>query len=311
VNKRQPGALLDRARRLGLLDVQHPLLQQIEIQQLTEDEYMAEYIEQELARLEAEMIESPFLKPKRCNELQGGDIEIVETDEGERATISFVKGKQNFCTHLFVTGQSGSGKSCLQGNVAAAAANDCFTLVMDTTKSFRHFLKVRQSHRFVRLEDLVINPWDVPSGVSPHLVDEYMNHEICATYGLKFAEYELSEVVRDLRDKGTTPNLPAVIGALKRKKYKGYSKRQQYNDSALLVLSNLYRTTGSLFRCAIGMNLEKLIHGNVVVEIDTIPEHQVLIIRLFFTYLMLLTKSGRKLEKPLVFMIDEGQMLLS
>ena len=57
------------------------------------------------------------------------------------------------------------------------------------------------------------------------------------------------------------------------------------------------------------MDLERFFCNNVVLEVDSTAEHQAFLCRYFFTYLLLLALAGKKLDKPLLYVIDEGQIL--
>ena len=148
-------------------------------------------------------------------------------------------------------------------------------------------------HTFVRWNHLKLTPWNGPPGLEPEVFDTVVNHELCDNFGLKFAEYEISEVVLELRKTGT-PNMVDVVQSLKTKKYVGFSKRGQYRDSALLVLSNLLTSTGDLFRCKSGMNVHDLLFsGHVVLEADgLLPKIQAFLLRYFFEYLHGLAHAG-------------------
>lgn len=215
----------------------------------------------------------------------------------------------NRLTHVFVGGMTGSGKSYLQAVIAASAATSCHTFIVDSNRFFRGIPRMHESHAFVRLADMRLNLWDGPDGVSPHLVDQHVNHEIARSYGLQFAEYEIAECVRSIREACGVANLEGVIQRLETKLYGKFSKRTQYRDIALLILKNLLFATGELFRCARGMNLRDLIAGNVVLEVDGLAEHHAFIVRYIFEYLHLLAQSGRPLDKPLLFFLDEGQVI--
>jgi len=212
-------------------------------------------------------------------------------------------------THGCVFGPTGCGKSSLASYIASEAASTCFTIIIDPNKFYRNVRRMHERHRFIRFEHLRLGLWDAPDGVPLHTVDSTINHELTESLGAIYGEYELSEVVEKQRKRGT-PCLPDMLRDLRNKVYKGYTKRGTYRDSILLVLQGLYRTTGDVFNCSKGMNLEDILLSNVVLEIDGIlPEYQAMFIRYVFEFLHLLTLSGRKPEKPIVLILDEGQII--
>lgn len=272
------------------------------------DRFLQGVIESRLRDMEMARMTSPFLEPSPNQGLDEGDLDLCLTASGSPVRIGFVRGSANPVTHLLACGQTGSGKSCLQSSLVSSAAGRYRSLVIDPHGFYRRIPRVAEHHTFLRLRDLRLNLWDVPRGCSPSQVDQIVNHELCASYGLQFAEYEISEVVSALRASGT-PNLTRVLEALASKKSQGFSKRPQYRDSALLVLGNLMTATDGLFSCERGMDLERLLDENVVLEVDGLPEHQTFVIRYLFEVLHLLSERPERVERPLLFVLDEGQVL--
>ncbi len=169
--------------------------------------------------------------------LSNGDIAILETPCQQPIAISFRKGAPNYTNHLAVIGQTGMGKSCLASIIASGAAAHHGTLIVDPNKGFRNIQNVACAQTILRVESLRLNPWDGVAGVAPALVDHLVNHQICASYNLIFAEYELSEATRQLRARGEVPNLTLLIDEIKRQNTKYFSRRNQYRESLLLILS--------------------------------------------------------------------------
>lgn len=300
-------ALLERAARLPRGAVHQRLQHELNLFALMPSPVLGEYLKRKVERVAAELEACPFPEPDPLA-LGEGDYVILNTAGGQEIRVSFMDWRANRVTHAMFAGQTGSGKSYLQACLLSQATRDCHSLVVDSSRFFRRLPCMLATHRFVKLSHLRLNPWDAPDGVEPRQVDQVVNHEICESYGLKFAEYEISQVVSVLREHGT-PNLVRVLETLKAGKYSGFSKRLQYRDSAVLVLDNLLNATGDVLRCAKGMDVRRLLEGNTVVEMDVLPVHQAFFTRFFFAYLNLLAFSGRRLEKPLLVSLDEGQIL--
>jgi len=287
-------ALVARIKRLPVnmtelgLDMELTLFQD-SVERGRPDTHLYAIIDSRLAELEESLLRCPFMEPDLAAGLENGEIQIASTAVGQPVRISLTAGAPNEITHFICGGTTGSGKSCQAAVVASGAARSCATFVIDSTRFFRNIPDMHERHNFARVEHLRLNLWDVPDGVSANQVDQIVNKEICESFGLKFAEYELSEVVRRMRER-RTPCLPEIVRGLEQKQYQGYSKRGQYRDSALLVLGNLLHATGDLFRCSKGMDLEHLISGNVVLEVDgLLPDHQAFLVRYIFEFIHLLT----------------------
>ncbi len=282
--------LLARINRTGIsrselgLDAQLDLLEHsFRIGLPDRDQY--EIIMSTIEELENQRLMSPFLEPLPNAGLSGGDVHIVTTPGGMPVCISFGKGRPNEVTHMCVSGQTGSGKSCQMGVIAYNAAPHCRTFIIDVNRFYRSIGAMHRHHTFLRWNHVRLNPWDGPPNVSPKVFDAMANHEVCDCFGLKFAEYEISEVVSELREEGT-PNMVDVVSKLKGKKYGGFSKRGQYRDSGVLVLGTLLSSSGDLFRCKVGMNVRDLLcSGNIVLETDgLLPQIQSFLLRYFFEY---------------------------
>ncbi len=305
-------SFVSRLRRLGIANANHRLMKEVQIQHLTGDQYLAADIKQRLDDLEAQLLESPFLEPDPASGLGNGDVEWVHTPRGQAARMSVEPGRPNHVTHVGIYGKVGSGKSVLQGVLASgvAAQGGC-TLVLDTTRSFRKYRKMLETHNFVRFTDIVIGLWDLPKGVAGEVGDQYINHLFAETYPLIMGEYELNEITEKVRRTGT-PNVLSVLHTAKETKRKldKYSNRQRYIDTLMLIMGNLYRATGSVLRCARGMDLERLlVQNNVVVELNLLPEHQSFMLKFLYLFVYLKALSGAPVDRPLTVFIDEGQVL--
>jgi len=259
-----------------------------------EDPFLLEILEERVSEAENALLVSPFIDPPIKSGLDAGAIEILRTTAGIPVRISFENDQANAVTHLLVGGASGFGKSFFQAGIASAcAASGIPTLILDPNRCYRKITSIRETHKIVRFSHLRINLYEGIHGVPVAVSDQVVTREICATYGLQYGEYEIGEALRDIRRNGK-PSLPALISHLAAKRYSGFSRRSQYRDSAVLILSNLLEASGSVFDCAVGMDLTKIMRHNVVLEIDELlPIHQAFFTRFLFEMLHLVALSGR------------------
>lgn len=269
---------------LGLMD--ELLLLQDSVERGCPDLYLATIVEDRVSALETTLLSCPFLEPDPSSGLSEGEIQCVRTRGGQEVNLSF-HGAGNPVTHIAISGQSGSGKSCLQASVAAACPGYSSSLIIDTNRFYERIPALWGRYRYVPWAALRLNPFDDIKSVDSRQLDQVMVSEFVENYGLQFAEYEISEVTAEFRKQGL-PNWFAIRDALKEKKYPPYSQRTRYRDSALLVLGNLLNATGELFSCKKGMDLSQLLAGNLVLQVHgLLPEHQGYLIRLLFSFLYL------------------------
>lgn len=293
---------------LGIEDLLTVYTMNLELGQI--DYELQAIIESALEQAEAtQQMGGPFTDPM-SPELMQGEIVLLRTHSEQEVRISVNGGSCPF-THLFVSGKSGSGKSCLAASIAAGAASAGYaTLLIDSSSTFSAMEPLCRTHRYGCVDHLRLNPWDDVPGVSHQVVDQVVNGELCASYGLKFAEYEIGETVAEIRREGMTPNLFTVIERLRKRSFSGMSKRRQYCDSALLVLTNLLGASGELFHCAKGMSLGNLLNENLVLDMSgLLPEHQAFVTRLLVERVHLLSRSRERLSRRLLMVLDEGQVL--
>lgn len=279
--------LRTRAQRMGLPLSGSQFGHELALLEMTEDSLLAEHLERQLGDTESRFQSCPFLEPPPEVGIEAGLHHVLGTPSGRPVRISFDPRAANGIAHLGLYGITGKGKSCAQGVIASQAAESCFTVVFDVNRVLRGMPAMRSTHQFVRWTDFRLNIFDVVQGVPAFQVDQVMVSTLCRSYSLQFAEYEINQVAGHLRKNGV-PSLPAVLDALKNVKVQGFSKRGQYRDSAILVINNLLEATGELFRCAEGMELRKILAGNIVIEVDgLLVEHQSFLISYFFEYLNL------------------------
>ena len=285
----------------------------IQISEGEEDEQLRLTIEQYISMLEHEKMSNPFIQPSYDSDLDKGDIEIIGTDSGLPIKVSYCDSSPNRIYHGIVNGKTGSGKTHFLANIASCASNSCYTLILDSAQQFRKFPEVRRTHNIVRADDLRINLWDGIDGLSPHVSDQIINHELCSSFGVQYGELEIGEETSEQRAQGEKPNLESITNGLK-KKQKGnrFSRRFYYRDSALLMQGNLSRSC-PMYNCAKGMDIEKaLFKGNVVVECENmLPAFQRFFVRFIFEYMGMLALAGKHFDRPLIFLLDEGQYIVS
>ncbi len=303
-------SLLRRLERLGLRPSEF----------LSEDELcllqeglapdLHEIVLSRIAEVEQGLLDRPFVPPPSDDSVRvidEGDILIATTIDGQPVSVRFDShGAATQVVHMLIAGMTASGKSTAQARIALEAAPYYATLIVDSTRFYRGVAGIERTHAIARWEHSRLNAFDA-CDVPEHSLDQVMDHEFCRSNSLQFAEYEISEVVEELRRHGT-PNWLAVLQGLREKRGGSY-KRAQYRDSAILVLGNLLRATKELFACSEGMSILELCRSNVVLEVDgLLPQHQAYLIRLIFEYLSLAARTHR-LKRPLLFMLDEGQIL--
>lgn len=279
--------LLSRAKRLQPSALDSRLGHELGLLALSQDKTLGSFLTRKLDHIEASLLQNPFAEINSLTGLGDGQIHILNTSSGRPVRISFHPELPNHCCHICIPGRVNSGKSCLQAVIASRSAPYINSVIIDTNRFFRKVADVQRTHTFVRWEDLRINIFDVPSGFDASHVYQVVVHEICSNYGLQFAAYEMLIAVKRLREKGCV-TLPFLIEELRNTKVQGFSKRGQYRDSALLILTSLIDSTRELFLCSKGMDLQELFSHNIVLEVDGLlcPE-QAFIIRYFFEYLCL------------------------
>jgi len=290
MNQFEFNSLLARVKRLPSRSLGPRLEHELRLLGLTQDKYLADLVRLRVDDIEAQSFECPFLEPGPASGLDRGDIHVLNTSKGQQVRVSFDEHGPNVLTHMLIGGQTNTGKSCFLANLLSKASRTCFTFVIDATRSYRKVPEMYRTHQFLRWNHLRLNVYDEPDGVPYHQVDQVMNHQLCQSYGLQFAELEISEAVSVLRKSGT-PNFPQLLAVLKQANTGRFNRRQDYRNSAILVLQNLLNATGDLFRCRKGMNSGELFTHNICLEIDgLLPAHQAFLVRALIAYLQLLAQ---------------------
>lgn len=254
------------------------------------DPYLREILKSVVNEIEAAVVAGGFVTPPRDADLGQGAVHILNTSSNQPVRVDFGSGA-NCVHHLCLFGVSGAGKSSLQAQIATQAARSCRTFILDVNRFFRRIPAMFVHHQLVRWEHLRLNLFDAPNGIPLNQYDQAIVAELCRAYGLQFAEYEITKAIREIREK-ETPNLVSLLTALEQTKVFGWAKRRHYIDSAILIISNLIHATGELFRCQQGMDLNQLLAGNIVLELDgLLVKHQAFLTRYFFEYLHLSSLS--------------------
>jgi hypothetical protein len=277
------------------------------------DENMLRTLDDGVKQLEVALEAEPFLSPPDESSVFLGDYHVLNIEDGREVKFSFQPGRANQVYHICIFGNVGCGKSFLQAKLAIEAARDCYTFLIDSSRTFRHVKAMHDTHEFVRVEDLRLNPWDDIPGVPTNLSDAVVNKLIAKHSGLQYGEYELNEATAYFRkERGECPTLPSMIEYLEKKRYPPGSRRTYYRDSAVLGLRNIQNTSGdgSIYKCARGMDTGELLRGSSVLEISGLATSQAFISELLLTRVELLVYANVRLSKPLLFFMDEMQILL-
>jgi len=279
--------LFERAKRLPRAVIAGELEGQLNLLPIARSSVLGEFVARRLGEIEGQLADSGFVEPAPSAGLDNGEYEILRTLQGQAVRVTLGGGGENPVTHLAVYGQSNTGKSCLQAVIARECAGKAYSLIIDVNRFYSRIASLHNLYHFILWNDLRLNPFDCPSGVDASQLDQVMISELCENYSLQFAEFEIAEVVSELRRKGT-PNWVSIERALTERSYPKLSNRSRYRDSAVLIIRNMLGATRDVFRCAVGMNLLDLLSNNIVLQLDgLLVEHQSYIIRFLVSYLYL------------------------
>lgn len=106
------------------------------------------------------------------------------------------------------------------------------------------------------------------------------------------------------------PSLDDIVKHSYSKKLRLYSERQKYKERAEDRLASIVRSSGKIFKCHYGLNLDKLLTQNVVIELYGLyPAIKRLIISTILSYIYYskLTARDPVSNNHTCIMIDEGQ----
>jgi len=281
-------SLLRRARMLPSGSPNGELARLLGILELTRDSSLADLVSLKIAELEAQMLESPFPVPDMSSSLNSGNHEILLTENKIPVCVSF-GDEQNSITHISCFGQSKSGKSCLMALIAGQCAGSEASLIIDTNKFYSKIKDLHDKYIYVNWQDLRLNPFDEILGIDSAQIDQTVVHELVENYSLQFGEYLILEVLNELRET-QIPNWFLILEKLREKRYPGFSNKNRYRDSALLVIESMLSATKNLFNCAKGIALSEILKNNIVLELDgLLYKHQSYVIRFLFSYLYLVS----------------------
>jgi len=271
------------------------------------DEELLDHLEDQVEQIERGLVVRPFLEP-RCS-LEQGRTEIGKTLDGEPVRISIGQGAQAV-QHICLAGSVGSGKTRTAAAIAVEAANDADVVLIDSHNAFASLPLVANRFEFVPLRECRLNPFDPITGLHPFQQDQTLLRGLAETYSMQLSEIEAYECVQELRE-GRECDFYTLLERLKAKKYQGFSNRARYRDTAVLYLSHLLDAVHPLFDCRAGMDLLSILtRGAVVLQIDAPPAHTAYLIRYLFDFVCLLHQAGTGLDKRLLLMIDEAQLLM-
>jgi len=306
-------SLLRRLQRLPLKPeelgiTQELALFQLELERGEVDEHLLEILEDRLQSIEEQLRSTPYLVPTSV--VSDGQILLGNTAGGEEVRTSIGIGGSSW-DHALLAGSVGQGKSVLSASLAIQAAETCDVVMIDSVNTFWKIEELRKRATLIDIRDLRQNQFDEIPGLYSCEQDEVVLKGLAQAYQMQLAEREMFEAAKELRALGSVDPI-SLRDYLAVKKYYGVSNRPRFRDTAVLHLSYLIDGTWPLFDCKKGMDLfEILSQGLVVLRLHSIlGEHQAYIVRLLFDYLQLISRSSKRLERPLLLILDEAQLLL-
>jgi len=301
--------LLERLQRLSV----KPAELGIDLQLLSNDEsgnvdeYLLEVLEDRIRCIDEQLRREPFLHPGVLIE---GGILLGNTMDEHEVRVSIGRGGSSW-DHAILIGAVGQGKSMLAASLAVQASSECNVVIVDSVNTFSKIKEFRERAEFLDIRDLRVNQFDCIQGLHSGEQDEVILKGLAQSYQMQLAEREMFEAVRELRESEDV-DLVSLRDHLERKKYFGVTNRPRFRDTAVLHLSYLIDGSWPLFNCSKGMDLFSIVNrGLVVIRVNSLlPEHQAYLVRFLVDYLQLQSRSGKRMEKPLLLILDEGQLLL-
>lgn len=293
------------ANELGLCQ-ELAVLEEYDAWGQTDDELL-DHIEDHVEQLESGLVICPYVTP--TTSLGQGRIEIGRTVEDEPVRISIGQGP-NAVQHIGSAASVSGGKTRTTASLAVEAANDVNVIIIDSHNAFASLPSVRNRFEFVPLRECRLNPFDPIIGLHPFRQDQTVLHGLAEIYSMQLSEIEAYECVQELRSEGAV-DFYTLRDRLKSKTYKGFSNRQRYRDTAVLYLSHMLDAVHPLFDCRKGMDLLSILtRGAVVLQIDVPTAHAAYLIRYLFDFVCMHHSAGSGLDKRLLVMIDEAQLLM-
>ncbi len=271
------------------------------------DDELLDHVEDQIEQFERGLVACPFVTPT-CS-LAHGRTWIGETLQDEPVRISIGHGPEAV-QHIGVVASVSGGKTRTTAALAVEAAKDVGVVLIDSHNAFASLPSIRDRFEFVPLRECRLNPFDPITGLHPYQQDQTMLHGLAEIYSMKLSEIEAYDCVQELRAEGGC-DFYALLDRLKSKTYKGFSNRQRYRDTAVLYLSHMLDAVHPLFECQTGMDLLTILtRGAVVLQIDMPPPHDAYLIRFLFDFVCMHHAAGTRMDKRLLMMIDEAQLLM-
>lgn len=254
-----------------------------------------------LSRLEQQQLQQPFLSPPFS--LDTGAITLGTTPERNPVSVTIGDGDgtvQHFC----ILGGIHGGKTTFAAALACEAAKTMNVLLIDSQNAFSRMPAIRNSFEFVNLRDLRLQP-----NLEDKEATQVFLNGFSQSYSLYYGGLEAEECIDELRPNGNV-KLPKLLKYMKAKVYR-FGKKGSYRDSFCMKLSSCLDGLFPLFECERGMDfLEIITRGKAVLRPNCLVGHQAFFLRYLFDYCDLLKTSGQRLQRPLLIIIDEAQLLL-
>ena len=177
-------------------------------------------------------------------------------------------------------------------------------LLIDSQNAFARMPAISNSFEFIDLRDLRLQP-----NLENKEATQVFLNGFSQSYSLYYGGLEAEECIDELRPNGNV-NLRQLLNYMKAKVYR-FGNKGRYRDSFCMKLSSCLDGLFPLFDCERGMDFLKIItRGKVVLRLNCLVEHQVFFLRYLFDFCTLLKTSGQRLQRPLLIIIDEAQLLL-
>jgi hypothetical protein len=279
-------------------------------------------LEEMLKEIEEAKQTKPLLanSPNRFENVDGSVV-IGQTENGTYFGLDNV----DFFRHLLPVGATGTGKSGIMKLIASqliSRNNGLMVAIFAEKRNFRPLIRLLKDLVIIPSRFLRLVPFRNPKGFDQN---DWLN--ICIP---NFAEVDLRfpslSYMREVVDevclkwgfKGDPeqpcPNFPEILDGFKRRKHHAFSDHARYNERGYSRIAGMHQTTGDIFRCHLGLNMERLYKRHFVAELDGLyPDAKKLIKSVFLDH-----NHAPKLRnkdyfdgKQHLFMIDEGQELFT
>lgn len=279
-------------------------------------------LEEMLAKVEEAKLTKPLLptSPNRFENVDGSVV-IGQTENG----TYFGLDDSDLFRHLLTVGGTGTGKSNLWKLIASQLISrnkGLMVAIFAEKRNFRPLIRLLRDLVIIPSRFLRLVPFRNPRGFDHN---DWLN--ICIS---NFAEVDLRfpslSYMREVVDevclkwdfKGepdhACPNFPEILEGFRKRKHPAYSDHARYNERGYSRIAGMLQTTGDIFKCHFGLNMERLNKRHFVIELDGLyPDAKKLIKSVFLDY-----NHAPKLRnknyfdgKQHLIMIDEGQELFT